>query len=138
MPAGASIGLRIRSFRHGADYDPVNLNARLVVQAWVESVQQGYPLHILNDPLEEAIARARRTGPSWTHCVDPVDSTFLTLGRLRWGITSMRHCVDDLGQPCDAIRFGAPEVARRANQSANRWADRQSLYKPPAARSAGY
>ena len=139
VPQGAAVGLRLRCFRKGASYDPAVLNIQQVGKAWAEAVQSGYPpLNILDDLLAEAKARATRHTQPWAHSVDPVDATFLSLRRLGWSLDSFRLGHDDLGDPIDAMRFGQAEIARRATQSANRWSDRQSLYRPPDGRLPGY
>ena len=82
-PKGASLGIRLHSFRLGTIRDPLVAYTGHVMFQWATAVWDGYPkTHILEATMASAISRAANKRYPWRGAASPADVAYLSLARI--------------------------------------------------------
>ena len=122
LPAGASVGLRLKTMHRGAWRDPLLIHTGEVVHAWAMCLETSLPSEaVLESVLEGSRGILRQKSP-WARCHNPAQALLLALARVGGSMCSATRFRGPSGEEVD-LRFFSPgravAVARRMAASAS-------------------
>ena len=122
LPAGASVGLRLKTMHRGAWRDPLLIHTGGVMHAWTMCLETSLPSEaVLESVLEGSRGILRQKSP-WARCHNPAQALLLALARVGGSMCSATRFRGPSGEEVD-LRFFSPgravAVARRMAASAS-------------------
>eukprot|EP00959_Pyramimonas_sp_CCMP1952_P082431 1722580-Pyramimonas_sp.AAC.1 len=128
FPRGATVGLRLYTFKNGFRVDPWVISTGLVLHQWASAVWEGDPKpSILTKTLDAARTRCQASTRPWTGAATPADVFYLTLQGIGWEPTSSQVIRTDQGQELNLVRLAPALLKRLVETGVSGASDRRAL-----------